>query len=191
MKRPLLLAFVSFFLGVSLVRAQDVRYNFDSQANFAAFKTHHWVEIKGADRPNQLVDKQIRDALNAGLATKGLKETDSDSADLYIAYQTAVNTEKQLTSYSTGGGYGPGWGYAPGWGHGWYGGGMSSGMTTSSTSTIYVGQLDVDMYESAKKDLVWRGTASKTIDTKAKPEKQQKNLAKAVAKLLKHYPPTK
>jgi hypothetical protein len=47
------------------------------------------------------------------------------------------------------------------------------------------------MYESAKKDLVWRGTASKTIDPKAKPEKQQKNLAKAVNKLLKNYPPTK
>jgi hypothetical protein len=29
---------------------------------------------------------------------------------------------------------------------------------------------------------------SKTIDAKAKPEKQQKNLEKAVAKLLKDFP---
>ena len=62
---------------------------------------------------------------------------------------------------------------------------MGTTMTTGSTSTIYVGQLDIDMYESAKKELVWRGTASKTIDPKAKPEKQQKNLTKAVAKLLR------
>jgi hypothetical protein len=68
---------------------------------------------------------------------------------------------------------------------------MSTGMTTGSTSTIYVGQLVVDMYESSKKDLVWRGAASKTIDPKAKPEKQQKNLTKAVQKLLKNYPPKK
>jgi hypothetical protein len=61
--------------------------------------------------------------------------------------------------------------------------------TTGSTSTIYVGQLALDMYASNAKSLVWRGTASKTIDTKAKPEKQQKNLDKAVAKLLKNYPP--
>ena len=47
------------------------------------------------------------------------------------------------------------------------------------------------MYDSAKKELVWRGTASKTLDPKAKPEKQQKNLAKAVEKLLKNYPPKK
>jgi hypothetical protein len=68
---------------------------------------------------------------------------------------------------------------------------MNTGMTTGSTSTIYKGSLAVDMYEPAKKDLVWRGVATKTIDPKAKPEKQQKNLAKAVKKLLKNYPPPK
>jgi hypothetical protein len=184
MKKLILLAFVLLFTGIRPVRGQDVRYNFDSSANFAAFKTYKWVEIKGADRPNQLVDKQIRDALDAGLAAKGLEKTDLDSADLYIAYQTAIGSEKQFTSYNTG------WGYGPGWGGGWYGGGMG-GMTTGSTSTIYIGQLVVDMYESSKRDLVWRGTASKTIDSKAKPEKQQKNLRKAVEKLLKNYPPKK
>jgi len=47
------------------------------------------------------------------------------------------------------------------------------------------------MYDSAKKELVWRGTASKTLDPKAKPDKQQKNIKKAVDKLLKNYPPKK
>ena len=45
------------------------------------------------------------------------------------------------------------------------------------------------MYAPQPKALVWRGVASKTLDEKAKPEKQQKNLTKAVAKLLKNYPP--
>jgi hypothetical protein len=45
------------------------------------------------------------------------------------------------------------------------------------------------MYDSQKHDLVWRGAASKTLDPDAKPEKRQKNLDKAVAKLLKNYPP--
>ena len=62
-------------------------------------------------------------------------------------------------------------------------------MTTGSTTTIYVGQLALDMYATSPKALVWRGVASKTLDTKAKPEKQQKNLEKAVAKVLKNYPP--
>ena len=45
------------------------------------------------------------------------------------------------------------------------------------------------MYDSAGKQLVWRGMASKQIDPKAKPEKRQKNLDKGMAKLLKNYPP--
>ena len=63
--------------------------------------------------------------------------------------------------------------------------------TTGQTSTIYVGQLALDMYDSANHSLVWRGLGSKTIDPKAKPDKQQKNLQKAVAKILKNYPPGK
>jgi len=165
--------------------AQDVRYNFDSSADFSKFKTYKWVDIKGSDHTNQLIEKQIQAALDAELAKKGLTKTDSDNADLLIGYQTAVGTEKQFTSYNTG------WGYGPGWGGGWYGGGMSTSTTTGSTTTIYIGQLGLDMYESGKKDLVWRGVASKTINPKAKPEKQEKNINKAVAKLLKNYPPKK
>ena len=62
-------------------------------------------------------------------------------------------------------------------------------MTTGQTSTIYTGQLALDFYTPSSKSLVWRGAASKTLDTDAKPEKQQKNLTKAVAKLLKNFPP--
>ena len=175
----------ALFFAATAALAQDVRYNFDSSEDFSKFKTYKWVDLKGSDHANDLTEKQIREALEAELATKGLQKTDSDNADLLIGYQTAVGTEKQFTSYNTG------WGYGPGWGGGWYGGGMSSTTTTGTTSTIYIGQLGVDMYNSSKKDLVWRGVASKTIDPKAKPEKQQKNINKAVKKLLKNYPPKK
>jgi hypothetical protein len=62
-------------------------------------------------------------------------------------------------------------------------------MVTEQTTVISVGQLAVDMYDAANHSLAWRGVASKTIDPSATPEKQQKNLAKAVAKLLSNYPP--
>jgi hypothetical protein len=62
-------------------------------------------------------------------------------------------------------------------------------MTTATTSTINIGMLVLDMYDPAAKQLVWRGKASKTIDENAKPDKRQKNLAKAAAKMLKNYPP--
>lgn len=188
MKRLSLIVPALLAVGVGSALAQDVRYNFDKSADFSKFKTYKWVDIKGSDHVNEIVQKQIQAALKAELATKGLTETDSDQADLYIGFQTAIGQEKQFTSYSTDWGMGPGWG--GGWyGRGAYGGGMGSSTTTGQTSTIYVGQLGVDMYEVGKKDLVWRGVASKTIDPKAKPEKQEKNIKKAVAKLLKNYPP--
>jgi hypothetical protein len=163
---------------------QDIRYNFDKNTDFSKFKTYKWVTLKDAAKPNELTDKQIVAAIDAELATKGLTKVDDDSADLFIGYQAGVGTEKQFTSYNSDWGYGGGW-----YRGGWYGAG-GTGITTGQTSTIYIGQLALDMYDSKNKDLVWRGVASKTIDPKAKPDKQEKNLKKAVAKLLKKYPPT-
>jgi hypothetical protein len=184
MKKNMLLAMVFAVLGATPVFAQDVRYDFDKDKDFSKYKTYKWVEIKGADLPDELTQKQIMAAIDTELARKGLTRTDSDNADLYIGYQTAIGSEKQFTAYNSG------WGYGPGWGGGWYGyGGMMTTTTYGSTSTIYIGQLDLSMYDAVQKQLVWRGTASKTLDPKAKPEKKQKNLTKAVTKLLKNYPP--
>lgn len=187
MKKFLLLSLALSLMIATNALAQDVRYNYDKGTDFSKFKTYKWVLIKDAQRPNDIVDKQIKSTIDSQLLVKGLTAVDSDDADLYLAYQTAVGSEKQFTSFSSG--MGPGWGYGPGWyGGGWYGGGGMS-TTTGSTSTIYTGQLVLDMYKPADKDLVWRGTVSKTLDPKAKPDKQQKNLNKSVAKLLKNYPP--
>jgi hypothetical protein len=175
---PLLLVLTS----AGSAAAQDVRYNFDKSANFSGFKTYKWVVIKGATQLSDLPDRQVKAAVDAELAKKGLVKSEGDNADLLIGYQAAINTEKEYTSFDSGWGYGPGW-----YGGGWYGGG--GGMTTGQTSTIYVGQLALDMYAASPKTLVWRGVASKTLDPKAKPEKQQKNLEKAVTKVFKNYPP--
>jgi hypothetical protein len=177
----------AFTAGLALVAGvafgQDVSYNFDKQADFAKYKTYKWVQIKGGDEVDQITAQQITAALDKQLATKGLTKTTADTADLYIGYQVALSTEKEMTTWDTGYGMGPGWGGR------WYGGYYGGGMTTSTTSTIHVGSIALDMYESARKQLVWRGIASKQIDTKASPEKRAKNLDKGAAKLLKNYPP--
>jgi hypothetical protein len=60
-----------------------------------------------------------------------------------------------------------------------------------SRLTIYHGDLAIDMYTPSNHHLVWRGVARKTLDPKAKPDKRQENLNKAVAKLMRNYPPPK
>jgi hypothetical protein len=168
-----------FLLLAGTAAAQDVTYNFDKGTDFKKFKTYKWVEIKDATYPDQMVDKQIKTAIDSQLVLKGLTKTEDDKADLYIGYQIAVTQEKQINSYSTGG---YGYGYGARWG-----GGM--GTTTATTSTIHIGQLIIDMYDPAQKQAVWRGIGVKEIDTKAKPDKKTKNLNTGVAKILKNYPP--
>ena len=189
MKRVALIFAALLIIVASHALAQDVKYNFDKSTDFSKFKTYKWVSLKDAAPVNGLLDKQIKDTVDAQLATKGLNKVDGDQADLYIDYQAGMTTEKQFTSFSNNFGN---WGPGPGWGPrgGWYGpAGMQGGITTGSTSTIYIGQLALDMNDTTNHDLVWRGVASKTIDQNAKADKQQKDLTNAVAKLLKNYPP--
>jgi len=177
------LAFAAaFILLAAVASAQDVSYNFDQKADFTKYKTYKWMAAKDAEQIDPLVAKQIVDAIDKQLATKGLAKTDGDKADLYLVYQAGVSKEKEVTSFSSGYAMGPGWG-------GRYYGGYGGGTTTATTATIYIGALAIDLYDVATKELVWRGLASKQIDTKASPEKRQKNLDKGMAKVFKNYPP--
>ena len=127
------------------------------------------------------MDQQIRDAIDANLAKKGLTKATGEDADLLVAYQIAVTQERQWNAYSTGGyGYG---------GYGWRYGGMGGGTTTATSSTLNVGTLAFDIYDTAAKKLVWKGTATKTLNPSKDPKKNQERLQKAMDKLLKNFPP--
>ena len=162
-------------VGASAALAQDVSVNYAPGTDFFKYSTYRWVQIEGAETPDQIVDSQIRQAVEKVLAAKGMTKTEDDGASLLIAYQLAMTQERQVYAYNSGS-----------YGYGWrYGGGMST--TTATTSTINIGTIALDMYDPTEKALVWRGQASKTIDAKAKPEKRQKNLDKAMNKLLKDF----
>ena len=162
---------------------QDVHYNYDHGANFANYKTYQWLDLPGPGGavPDQLIDQAIKRAVDEQLAQKGLTKVDR-GADLYVGYHAIVREEKgiNLSAFGTGGGP---WG----WGGGW--GGFDSGTVTGQTSTIPVGTLLVDLYDPARKQLVWRGDGTKTIDLKRDPDKNYRNLQKAMAKLFKNFPP--
>ena len=168
----------------AVTTAQDVSYNYAREADVSKYKTYKWVDIEGSQVFNQLLDKDIRGAIEAQLATKGLTKSESDP-QLFIAYQLSINEEKRITSYNSGGywPYGPGWRYGYGYGY------AGPSMSTATSSTIHVGNLVLDIYDAEKKDLVWRGEASKTLSPSKDPDKNRKKIDKAMAKLLKNYPP--
>jgi hypothetical protein len=161
-------------IGASVALAQDVTVNYVPGKDFTGYKTYRWVEVQGAEKPDQIIDTQIKQAIDKALATGGLMKATGDKADLYVAYQIAFTKEQQWNTYNVGGPYA------------WrYGGGMG----TASSSTITIGTVALDMYDPAAKELVWKGRASKTLSNEKDPAKRQKNIDKAMAKLLKGFPP--
>ena len=170
----------AFLLMATCAYGQEVHYNYDRSANFAAYKTYQWVDIPDGAVPDQLIDQAIKQAADEQLAQKGLTKVENNP-DLYIGYQVVINLEKSVSLWGTGGDFG-GWG---GWGP--WGGGLRS--IQGQTSTVPVGILLMDLYDVGRKQLVWRGDAIKTINLKKDPDKNYKNLQKVMAKLFKNYPP--
>ena len=146
-------------LMVSGALSQDVRYEFDKTADFSKFKTYKWITLKSKAAP---IDELTDQQITASL----------DAA-------LARKGFKKVDSNSTAD--------------------LSIGYQTrelideqfgfESSRTIDTGNLAVDMYVPANQHPIWSGIASKALDPKANPEKRQKNLNKAIAKLMKNYPP--
>jgi hypothetical protein len=147
--------------------AQEVHFDYDSGASFSSYRTYQWVARDG-QAANQLMDQNIKRSIDEQLRAKGMHAV-KDGGDVQVVYQVALDQERQFNGFTSG----------PRW----------FGAGTVTTSTIEVGKLVVDIYDPAKKQLVWRGSAEKTLDIKKDPEKNYKNLQKAMAKLFKNYPP--
>ena len=154
----------------SVVLAQEVSVSTNSMpgTDFSKYHTYKWVTIGGSNpQPNQIVDVEIKQAIDSQLASKGLTKTDSDQADLFVGYQAAIKERTKWTPYLD-----------------W------NGNPLQQTSyMIDRGTLELDMYDPAAKQLVWTGSVTKTLDPSASQEKRQENIDKAMGKLLKDFPP--
>jgi len=174
MKRIALLLPLVLGFAAGPAAAQDVSYNYDQDTDFSKFKSYKWVDIKSVQQVDYATTRQITFVIDAELAKKGLLKTDSDYADLYIGYQTALSRQTAWMAYRDGWGYGPGWG---------------GGLAAIAEASIHVGELDLDMYAATEKKLVWRGAVSETVELNLNLEESEKKIEKFVEKLLKNYPP--
>ena len=63
-------------LGVAAF-AQDVQFDYNRSANFNAYKTYQWVDYKRVEVGDQLLDQDIKRAVDEQLAGKGLRRVES------------------------------------------------------------------------------------------------------------------
>jgi hypothetical protein len=151
--------------------AQDVAYDYDKTTDFSRFRTYAWV--RGHALSDELNHKRIVTAVDSQLASRHLRPAQpGETPDLLVAYHASFDRDLQIS--------------ASGWG-GYRIGGSRSG--SARAEEIVRGTLVVDLVDASTRTIVWRGVATRDVDLQASPEKREKNINKAAAKLFKHYPP--
>jgi hypothetical protein len=137
-----------------------------------AFKEPPPDDAKQAAFDRSLAGQTIRAQVATNLQNKGMVEAaPGQQADVMIAYHSNLRREWQYTDW----GYGPGWGWG---GIGYYG---------APTMTSYLeGTIIIDFLDPRTHQVVWRGTASGTVNNPDNPDANR--VAKAVDKVLKKYP---
>jgi hypothetical protein len=93
-----------------------------------------------------------------------------------------VTTQDKVTYQTVSTGWGGGYGYR--WGGGW-----GVGTSTTYASEYTEGTLIIGIFDTGRKELVWNGSGTGTIDPSASPERRDENIQEAVSKILKDFPP--
>jgi uncharacterized protein DUF4136 len=156
--------------------AQTVKADYDKQTDFKKYKS--FAFRKGTPAPTPFAQERIEAAIANQLKARGMNP--SETPDLLVFTHTQLSKEQRMDSTTFGyGGY-PGWG---GWG---------GGFATSSVSVteIPIGTVVIDLVDAKSDTLLWRGVASDTLLTNPTPEKSEKRINKAIAKLFYKYPVT-
>jgi uncharacterized protein DUF4136 len=172
MKRALLVILAAAAAACSTLKTGA---DYDPSTDFSKYKT--WDLKVDNSINNPLIAKRIESAVTAELSKKGMTRNPSNP-DVWVAVHARLSKQTQVNTYDSGWGYGYGWRYG-------------GGMSTTTVTEVPVGTLIVDIVDAGKKELVWRGTASDTLNPEASPEKKEQNLQEAMAKLLAAYPPAK
>ena len=160
---------VALLAGLAVAK---VSTDYDHKTDFTRYHTYSWI---GAKAGSSLWQDRIMGAVDSELSAKGWTKVASGGDASVSAFGKTVERDTMQTFYD---GF-PGWGW-----HGW------GGMGTATTTVVpeRVGTLTVDVFDSASKKLVWRGTAADSLSSK--PEKNDKKLEKVVSEMFEHFPPS-
>ena len=148
----------TIFLSVMIIGgcATAIKYSYDTKASFSEQKGYAWAPSSGMSRQDSLLEANVQTLADQLLVQKGFTRT-SEKADLMIS----MNYEFDSGSYH--------YGY----------------QLRMLTLNIYKIRHDMPSPAGLSRELVWRGTASGTINTDA----ASSDLRQAVQGILMNFPP--
>jgi hypothetical protein len=174
-----LLLFACLMVIAASCSSIKVSSDFDKPAGFTSYKTYAFTPEALALPLDDINRNRLLGAIEKELAAKGF--TKSDNPDVLIDVKIKTKTQQTATATNTGGyGYGAGYRYG-------YGGGFST--TYINYDTYVDGTLFIDMIDATKKQLVWQGRGTKTIEEDASQQRREENINYAVKQIFVKYPP--
>jgi hypothetical protein len=162
----------------------DIKYDYDMDSNFAAFKTYKWIPRMVSDasgsattavQSNTLLDKRIRSAVDTQMAAKGFTPTE-ENPDVFVVYHTGLANKVDVTD----------WGYT--YAGSYWGGGLGRSVDVYQYTE---GTLIVDLVNAGNKQLVWRGSATGVVEPGRSPEQVEARINDVVTQIFDNYPPKK
>jgi hypothetical protein len=144
--------------------------DFNPGTNFSQYNSFGFLATDPIADP--IVDSRIKSAITAALTAKGWTLNDKDPG-VWVVPHIQLSEQTQLNTYNTG------------WGYGRWGGGPS----TTTVEKIPIGTCIVDLVDAKQKQMIWRGTASNTINQSDSPEKKQAAVNQAMTQLFQNFPP--
>jgi len=171
MKSLIILVAIGLLMGLPACSSISVSTDYDSDANFATYKTFDWLPHRQkAPARNPFVDKRIRSAVDRELSARGYRQT-ANGTDFLIAYHVGSKEKLDVTTY----------GYRYGRRGRFWGRGVRVEQYTQGT-------LVLDFVDSKSNELVWRGIATSVIRDRD-PEESEGRINDAVKAILEEFPP--
>jgi hypothetical protein len=155
-----------------------VTSDYDPKVDFTRYKSFAFLPDKTLNNP--FLRQKFENAITRALEPKGFRYvTPEENPDLWIAIAGSVDKQLQMDTSTYGYGYG---------GYGWYGG-YGMGMGTTTVREIPVGTVVIDVVDAARKELVWQGRGTDTINPNASSSDRDYNIHQAMLKMFKEFPP--
>ena len=156
--------------------ATQVRYDYDPDADFSAYRTYNYFTDIETGLSN-LDNNRLFSAMDPVLQQKGIKLSEEPEFLINIQGQSFYNP--QTSSVGVGvGGTGSN-----------VGGGVSIGIPVGGQTLER--ELVFDFVDNGKNQLFWQAVSNSNISENASPEVREKKIIEMVAKVLSKYPPAK
>ena len=160
----------SMFVGLLLA---VVRTDYDHSAMIQKYHTYSWITVQSED---DLWNPRIRRDVDSELTARGWKEVQQHPEVSISAYGSTLNETSLRNWYQ---GFGGDWQ--------WERFDMNR-SGSKAMKTTPVGTLNIDIFDTLSKKLIWRGTSIGALSSDVR--KDEKKLKKDLADMFGQFPPT-